>query len=84
MYTNILGIKLIPGSNVNIDTVQKAYIIYVRVMHTEEDLQYLDRQPPVIVSDRFNGGGLILYRFKRKHYSLVVKELQVLEPLAYP
>ena len=89
VYISNFCIKIsnVYGGNVLKDTVHHTYTIIAQESHDEyNENGYSGHNPglPPAAKKHFAGAALIVYEYKGKQYSLIVKKFQALEPLAYP
>ncbi len=86
IYINDRGYKLDskPGGNVERDTLQHALIINVgEGHHGGRDDNYNVQFPGQHVR-HFEGAALIVYQYRSKPYTFIVKKMEELPPLAFP
>ncbi len=87
VYINNQGTRLGHGNteNVKTDSIHNRYTIYAGASNIFRKPTFVyTEDPPPLPAKRFDGEALVLYTYKGKHYTVIVKEMQTLSPMAYP
>lgn len=90
VYINNIGSKLSQDQygNVRFDKAKHTFTITTGEYHDEYAMRNQSLKPDTTAKAppvrHFEGAALILYRYKGKRHSFIVKSMQYMKPIAYP